>query len=303
MKNTSRTICFVLTITIVLFFMLFIWLGRASFGKEFAAKRLYNKAIAAMQNNPDEAGSLLTELINSYPGSGFIDDAHMNIGDILLKKDMLLEAKKHYGYLVSNFPNSDLVGLAQQRLGDVNIKLLFSPIITPQDKSYKIQEGDTLDKIAKENHTTVELLKYVNGLSTDKIKPGMRLKVSQANYSIVIDKSQNTLTLRAGEELIKIYRVSTGANNSTPIGTFKIINKIVNPTWYKAGAVVPPDSPENILGSRWMGISKPGFGIHGTTDPSSIGMQVTAGCVRLTNQDVEELFTMLPIETEVTIVD
>jgi lipoprotein-anchoring transpeptidase ErfK/SrfK len=83
----------------------------------------------------------------------------------------------------------------------------------------------------------------------------------------------------------------------------KVINRIVNPVWYKQNAVVPADSPENILGTRWMGIDKQGYGIHGSEDPGAIGKQVTAGCVRLTNSDVEELFDIVPAGTEVTIVD
>ena len=95
----------------------------------------------------------------------------------------------------------------------------------------------------------------------------------------------------------------TGADNSTPTGTFKIINKITNPVWYRQGAVVPPESPENILGTRWMGWDKPGYGIHGSVDPSEMGQQVTAGCVRMTNPEVEELFALVPSGTEVTVVD
>ncbi|KPK42242.1 MAG: hypothetical protein AMJ78_03210 [Omnitrophica WOR_2 bacterium SM23_29] len=129
------------------------------------------------------------------------------------------------------------------------------------------------------------------------------MKVVTKKFGIVIDKSQNVLFLKQDEEVLKAYMVSSGENNSTPTGTFKIVTKLVNPVWYSAGAVVPPDSPENILGSRWLGISKSGYGIHGTTDPSTIGKQVTAGCIRMLNSDIEELYTILPEGTEVIIVD
>ena len=66
---------------------------------------------------------------------------------------------------------------------------------------------------------------------------------------------------------------------------------------------MPAESPENILGSRWMGLSERGYGIHGTVDPKSVGQQVTAGCVRMLNSEVEELYTIVPAGTEVTIVD
>ncbi|MBI2494999.1 MAG: L,D-transpeptidase [Candidatus Omnitrophica bacterium] len=125
----------------------------------------------------------------------------------------------------------------------------------------------------------------------------------KGRFSIVVDKSQNQLLLTEENQFIKSYRVATGKEDSTPVGAFTIISKIPNPVWYKQGAVVPPDSPENILGTRWLGIDKPGYGIHGSTDPNTIGQQVTAGCVRMTNADVEELFGIVPIGTDVTIVD
>jgi lipoprotein-anchoring transpeptidase ErfK/SrfK len=111
------------------------------------------------------------------------------------------------------------------------------------------------------------------------------------------------LFLKNGDEILKTYVVSTGKNNSTPAGNFKIVNKQPNPTWFKAGAIVPADSPENILGTRWLGLDIKGYGIHGTTQPQELGKQVTLGCVRLRNEEVEELYDIVPLGTEVTIVD
>jgi len=97
--------------------------------------------------------------------------------------------------------------------------------------------------------------------------------------------------------------VSTGSNNSSPVGTFKITTKLTDPVWFKSGAVVPPESPDNVLGTRWMGFDLAGFGIHGTTEPDKIGQQVTAGCVRMRNGEVEEIYTLIPLGTSVQIVD
>ena len=102
---------------------------------------------------------------------------------------------------------------------------------------------------------------------------------------------------------MKTYVVSTGTNNSTPVGVFKVTDKLINPTWYKSGAVVPHGSPANVLGTRWIGLTQKGYGIHGTTEPDKLGQQVTAGCVRMRNEEVEELFGFVVPGTEVTIVD
>lgn len=215
----------------------------------------------------------------------------------------LQEARSSYKKLVSEFPNSPQVGNWQKKLWDLNTKLLFSPAITPESVSYEIKPGDSLDKIAKRFNTTAQLLRKSNGLASDTIIAGRKLKVWTKPFSIVVDKSQNILMLKTDDEVFKTYVVSTGKDNSTPVGTFRIVNKLVDPTWFKVGVVVPPESPDNILGSRWLGFDLEGYGIHGTTEPQTLGQQITQGCVRMSNSDVEELFAIVPAGTEVTIVD
>lgn len=218
-------------------------------------------------------------------------------------KGALPEARDVYQQLVNEYPNSSEVMKWQKKVEDLNIRLLFSSAITPKSALYQIRPGDTLAKIAKEHKTTVELIKTANNLSGDTIVPGRKIKVWSAPFSVFVDKSQNTLLLKSDEEIVKTYIVSTGKNNCTPVGTFKITSKLINPTWFKAGAVVPAGTPENILGTRWMGFDLPSYGIHGTTEPESLGRQVTAGCVRMANPEVEELYIIIPVGTEVTIVD
>lgn len=218
-------------------------------------------------------------------------------------KGNFLEAKALYQQLITSSPNSSQVADWEKKCEELNIKLLFSPLVTPKSIIYDIKPGDTLTKIAREFKITVELLKKSNNISDDKILPGKKIKIWTAPFSIVVDKSQNTLLLKSDEEIIKTYVVSTGVNNCTPVGNFKITTKLANPTWFKTGVVAEPGSPENILGSRWLGLNLPSYGIHGTTDPQSLGKQVTQGCIRMSNSDAEELYTIVPEGTEVTIVD
>lgn len=219
------------------------------------------------------------------------------------KKGELAEAKVLYQGLISEFPDSSEIMNWQRKIEEINIKLLFSPALTPGSTLYEIKPADTLYKIAKEFKTTPELIMRSNNLKSDKIMPGKKIKVWTMPFSIVVDKSQNTLILKSGEEIIKTYVVSTGLDNSSPVGNFRIVNKLTHPTWFKSGAVVPAQSPENILGSRWLGFDISGYGIHGTTDPDNLGKQVTQGCVRMSNSDVEELYDIVPTGTEVTIMD
>lgn len=217
-------------------------------------------------------------------------------------KNSILEAKTIYQMLISDFPNSGEVMNWQKKIEDINMKLLFSAQITPNSTYYEIKPGDTLTKIANRFKTTADLIKKSNNLG-DKIVPGRKIKVWTESFSILVDKSQNTLMLKAKEEVIKTYVVSTGKQNCTPVGNFKITNKLTNPTWFKAGKVVPAGSPENILGTRWLGFDLSGYGIHGTTEPQNLGKQVTEGCIRMSNPEAEELYAIVPVGTEVTIVD
>lgn len=268
------------------------------------AQQLLSQAGRAQQHgNLADAQASLEELIATFPESPLADDALLKLGEVYEGQQQLVEARAMYRKLLETFTDSPLVPETQKRLGNVNVGLLFSPTVTDLDNVVEVKSGDTLGKIAAANRTTIGLIKRANGLKNDVIRPQQKLKVPKGHFSIVVDKSQNQLLLTEDNQFIKLYPVATGKENSTPVGTFKINNKLTNPVWWKQGAAVPSDSPENVLGTRWLGIDKQGYGIHGSIDPDAIGQQVTAGCVRMTNTDVEELYDIVPLGTDVTIVD
>jgi lipoprotein-anchoring transpeptidase ErfK/SrfK len=215
----------------------------------------------------------------------------------------MLKARDVYQKVISEYPDSQQAANIQEELWNLNIDILFSGLIADNNQIYEVQPKDTLNSIAKKFHTTVELLQKSNNLTDALIRPGDRLKVVNADFSIIVDKSQNTLTLKEADEVIRIYNVSTGKNNCTPVGEFTIVNKLKNPVHYKKGEIVPAESPDNVLGSRWMGLSAPTYGIHGTIDEATLGQQITEGCVRMRNSEVEELYIIVPVGTKVTIVD
>ena len=214
-----------------------------------------------------------------------------------------LKAKEAYDQIVSNYPDYDKIEDVQEKLGGINIDLIFSPAQLPQTISYEIVPGDSLGKLARKYKTTPQLIKRANGLKSDVIRTGETLRIWTSPFNILVNKSQNILFLKSGEDVLKVYHVSTGRDNITPVGTFKIATKIENPVWYRnGGAPIPSESPDNPLGSRWMGFdTNTHYGIHGTIHPEDVGKQVTEGCVRLKNEDVEELFDIIPVGTEVVI--
>ncbi len=258
----------------------------------------------------DDAESITTDIDNIDQFDALIEEKVEGTFEegLLFAKQLagnnkLVEAKEVYKKLIQNFSSHPEVAGLEQELWDINMKIMFSPLLSDDSVIYEVKKGDSLHLIAKNFNTTVGFLKRSNNLNSDLIRIGQRLKVVTSKPSMIVDKSLNVLTLKMDDEIVKVYPCSTGEFNSTPTGDFKIINKLPNPTWYKAGAIVPPGSEENILGSRWMGFELSGYGIHGTTIPDSIGQQVTAGCVRLYNEDVEELYDVVPTGTKVTIIE
>ena len=215
----------------------------------------------------------------------------------------LIGARKMYKDAMAQLQDLNKLDQTKKTIEDLNIQIIFSSLVDECSQIYTVKSGDSLAKIANKFDTTVNLIKRANNLKSNIIRPGQRLKVNTCVFSLVADKSQNILLLKRKDEIVKTYIVSTGENNSTPVGTFKIVNKIVDPAWFRVGAVIPAESPENILGSRWMGFDVQGYGIHGTTDPDNLGKQVTMGCIRMRNEEVEELFDLIPTGTEIIIID
>ncbi len=185
----------------------------------------------------------------------------------------------------------------------LDMYVIFSDQVTPQTVLYVVREGDTVAKIAQKYHTTEELIRSSNHLNGDHIRDGQALRVWRAPFTIIVDKKQNILSLKCGREVVKTYRVATGAGNNTPVGRFTVRSRLENPVWYKKGVPIEADDPENALGTRWLGLDQTQYGIHGTIHPESIGNHVSHGCVRMLNEDVEELYDVVPLGTKVIIVD
>ncbi len=101
--------------------------------------------------------------------------------------------------------------------------------------------------------------------------------------------------------VIATFQVAVGADLSpSPAGEFTIVSRVANPTYYHRGTVIPTGK-DNPVGTRWIGLSLKGYGIHGTNAPRSIGRAASHGCIRLRNRDMERLFTLLKIGDAVQI--
>src|SRR5205085_5946069 len=120
-----------------------------------------------------------------------------------------------------------------------------------------------------------------------------------AQKRIVASLKEHKLVVLDGDRVVKTYDTAVGKPSTpTPVGSFKVVNKVANPV-YKAHGQDVPAGPKNPVGTRWIGLSEKGYGIHGTNAPKSIGRDASHGCIRLRNKDVEELFELVEVGVSV----
>jgi lipoprotein-anchoring transpeptidase ErfK/SrfK len=144
-------------------------------------------------------------------------------------------------------------------------------------------------------------------LVQDRVRP----RITRSNFGpvVVIRRQSNRLFLYEGTRYRRFFAVATGQSQyPTPLGRFKIVVRWRNPWWYPPnspwaqGQKPIPPGPENPLGTRWMGLSAPGVGIHGTPSDASIGYSVSHGCIRMHIPEAEWLFNHVDVGTTVFIV-
>jgi len=127
------------------------------------------------------------------------------------------------------------------------------------------------------------------------------------NSFVHIDKSDNSLTYYSYGVAQRTFQVATArVTQDTPSGLFPVVMRVKNPWYLKKN--IPGGTPENPLGVRWIGLEVPGtdgsiYGIHGTNQPELIGRHVSAGCIRMRNEDVSWLYDHVRNGTLVEIVE
>lgn len=160
-------------------------------------------------------------------------------------------------------------------LGEVN----RPPTPCPGGNYYVVRRGDSIFSIARAFELSEVDIFTANPSVTENLYVGQVLciPVNPVRIEIRINISAKTLTVYREGTAIYEFPIATGKPSTpTPIGVFEVINKQLD-----------PGGP---YGTRWLGLSKRGYGIHGTNDPSSIGTDASNGCIRMFNRDVETLF-------------
>lgn len=207
----------------------------------------------------------------------------------------------------------DTLSMISQRFGiplaDI---LLLNPFVNPEDLKvgqiiclgavsrppipcesgnyYVVRSGDSVYSIAQAFEITAADIFAANPRLTENLFIGQILCIPQnpVRLEFRINISAKTLSVYRNGVIIKEYPIATGKPDTpTPTGTFTVINKQLD-----------PGGP---YGTRWLGLSKKGYGIHGTNAPDSIGTNASNGCIRMFNSDIEELFDITNTGTVVRI--
>ncbi len=181
---------------------------------------------------------------------------------------------------------------------------LCNPTNVAGARVYTVQSGDSLDRIARRfrrEGVKVEAgtLAVLNRISNPKsLAVGQRITVPVAPVSALLEKRSYALMVFIGDQLLRLYWVGHGKDDRTPVTEFEVIAKQARPDWTAPdGNVYPYGHKENVLGEYFIKFGHAqysGFGAHGTTEPESICTQASMGCIRMFDQDIEELFAVLP---------
>lgn len=213
--------------------------------------------------------------------------------------------QKTWNALIKNIPaNKPVLVTYTLTEDDINTNFATTPSGSEAKSKMKgLYYQDIKEMLGERFHMDVRYLDKLN--KNKEYKAGETITVlntrgplNQRINRVVADKASKTLYAYNGDKLVATYPTTIGSDATpSPQGSFKIINKVKMP-WYKAtvgdGAqkkvhMLPP-GPNNPVGVVWMGLSKPSYGIHGSPKPEGISRQASAGCVRLTNWDVLEVY-------------
>jgi lipoprotein-anchoring transpeptidase ErfK/SrfK len=149
---------------------------------------------------------------------------------------------------------------------------------------------------------TVQAMAQKTPEGAEDQKTGLGQSTHATKRVIVVSLEDRKLALVEDGQVKKVYTVAVGKPSTpSPVGEFTIARRVANPTYSHNGKVVPA-GPGNPVGTRWMGLSVHGYGIHGTNEPRSIGKAASHGCIRMAKADLEDLYPKAPVGTAVELI-
>jgi len=225
----------------------------------------------------------------------------------LLKDGERVEARRILSAVYREGPTEHRA-VALKALNRINSELVFNPRCTEGAVVHTVSGGETLGRIGGKHKVNWRGIQRLNGVDPRRIRKDQQLKILPGEREILVDKSDFRLALFIDGYFIKQYPIGHGKDNKTPTGKFTIDEMMIEPDWYPPwGGVVRYGEKGHLIGERWLGLADQpgaaGYGIHGTSDPQSIGTLCSNGCIRMLNEDVKELYDFVTSGTTVTIVE
>jgi hypothetical protein len=174
------------------------------------------------------------------------------------------------------------------------------------EPAYKVQSGDTLERIARYYDVSPSLLAKINGIRDPmQLQPGMELKVLRGPFDAVIDLGRYEMTLLLKDRYAGRFTIGVGRDHPQLEGQYTVRDKQFSPVYYGPDPVtISPSDPRYPLGKRWIDLgSQNGFqiGIHGTNDPRNIGHTSGRGSILLGERDIDDVYDILTVGSKVTI--
>jgi len=250
-----------------------------------------------------EKGSQPEGLPESQPAPTQTEEIRQLIeaGRQALSQSDPVAARAHFSEAMRLGANGADATFLRAELTRIGNETVFSSSIFENDPfvlRYVVQPGDTLGKIATRHQVSADLLARINGMrDKNVIRLGQSLKIVTGPFHAVVDKKGFALDVYLGNTFVRHYRVGLGADGSTPTGEWRVSTKLLNPTYYppRGGQIIAADDPKNPLGEHWSGqaVGQLRYGIHGTIEHDSIGTNASLGCIRMYNEDAEELYSLL----------
>lgn len=193
-------------------------------------------------------------------------------------------------------------------------RVLFNSSGTWKSRHVRVKRGQSLVGIASSAIRNWKipmspgLLQLINGIPSPKsLRAGQKLRVPTERMHVVVEKSTFSMKVYLGNVLVRLYEVGLGENDSTPETVFTVTERQLDLPWTnpRTGETFAARHPKNLVGRHFIKIEDGGtnerYGIHGTKDQSSIGKNSSMGCIRLRQNDIEDVFSYIPTDTKVAI--
>lgn len=292
-----------------------------------AAWALHLQRVQALKDGQDAAVKNLTALIlRNHPKSDAARWIHFERGRVALAAYRAEQGSKR-GLVKAHEARKELTPALFLTRADpaerealrtilqelAQVVLFAGRHVEGSDFTYMPKRGDNLSTLCRKvfpkrgAFVSPGFVADVNGLPNPRaLRAREPIRVPTGRPEIVVVKSEYRLYYLFDGAYVRDFPVGLGKDGSTPVATFKINNKQKKPDWYpRAGVRIKYGDPRNILGTRWLGFAATetyrGFGIHGTTEPGSIGKQASSGCVRMLRADVERVYDWTPEGTLVRV--